>query len=127
MEHEGAVSKQGSRANKAAKVFAILQLLVCLSVTCEICQDSEAWMRFSRNWVVIAGAFVTFDVETLAIVGAGLVGYNLISLGALGLSLLALLRYKVQGATSTVAFAVGVLVLGSLLGLGAVDLFAWPV
>jgi hypothetical protein len=116
--------KRGARANTYSKVFIVVQLLVCFSLICGLSEDKQSWTRFSRNALIVPAALASFNIETLMVFIAGLIGFNFIVIGALILALLAWLRYKNEKARPTVALAVGVIIASSLLALASWDFFS---
>ena len=74
----------------------------------------------------MSAALALFDIKTLMVFIAGLIGFNFIAIGSLILALLAWLRYKNEEARLTVVFAVGVIVATSLLALASLEFFHWP-
>ena len=123
---EAKLLKRGARANTYSKVFIVVQLLVCFSLICSIFEDKQSWTRFSRNALIVPAALALFDIETLMVFIAGIIGFNFIAIGALTLAFLAWLRYKNEKARPTVALAFGVIIANSLLALASLDFFNWP-
>lgn len=121
---EAKTLKRGVRANTCSKVFIVVQLLVCFSLICSLSEDKQSWTRFSRNALIVPAALASFNIETLMVFTAGLIGFNFIAIGTLILALLAWLRYKNEKARPTVALAVGVIIATSLLALASCDFFS---
>ena len=118
---EAKLLKRGARANTYSKVFIVVQFLGCFSLICSLSEDKQSWARFSRNALIVPAALASFNIETLMVFTAGLIGFNFIAIGALILALLAWLRYKNEKARPTVALAVGVIIATSLLALASWD------
>lgn len=121
---EAKLLKRGARANTYSKVFIVVELLVCFSLICSLSEDKQSWTRFSRNALIVPAALASFNIETLMVFTAGLIGFNFIAIGALILALLAWLRYKNEKARPTAALAVGVIIATSLLALASWDFFS---
>ena len=121
---EAKLLKRGARANTYSKVFIVIQLLICFSLICSLFEDKQSWTRFSRNALIVPAALALFDIETLMVFIAGLIGFNFIAIGSLILAFLAWLRYKNEKARPTVALAVGVIIATSLLALASWDFFS---
>ena len=121
---EAKTLKRGVRANTYSKVFIVVQLMVCFSLICSLSQDENTWPRFSRNALIVPAALVLFDIETLIVFIAGLIGFNFIAIVSLILALLAWLSYKNEEARQTAAFAVCVIIASSLLALASCDFFS---
>lgn len=121
---EAKTLKRGVRANTFSKVFIVVQILVLVSLICGLFEDKQSWPRFSENALIVLNALVRFDVKTLGLIIASLIGFNFIAIGALILALLAWLRYKNEEARPTVTLAVGVIVATSLTALCSWGLFS---
>ena len=121
---EAKLLKRGVRANTYSKVFIVIQFLVCFSLICNLFEDEQSWPRFSENASIALTALVRFDVETLGLIIAYLIGFNFIANGALILAFLAWLRYKNEEARPTVVFATGVIVATSLIALASLNFFS---
>ena len=116
--------KRGVRANTFSKVFIVVQILVLVSLICGLFEDKQSWPRFSENALIVLTALARFDVKTLGIFIAYLIGGNFIAIGALILALLAWLRYKNEKAKPTVTLAVGLIVATSLTELASWGFFS---
>ncbi len=121
---ESKLLKRGIRANTCSKVFIIVQILALASLIFGLFEDKQAWARFSENALIVLTALVRFDVETLGLTIAYLIGGNFIAIGALILALLAWLRYKNEKARPTVVLAIGVIIATSLTELASWDFFS---
>lgn len=121
---EAKTLKRGVRANTFSKVFIVVQILVLVSLICGLFEDKQSWPRFSENALIVLTALALFDVKTLGLIIASLIGFNFIAVGALILALLAWLRYKNEEARPTVTLAVGVIVATSLTAPASWGLFS---
>jgi len=121
---EAKLLKRGARADTYSGVFIVVQLMVCFSLICSLSKDKQSWPRLSENALIVLNALVRFDVKTLGLIIASLIGWNFVAVGALILALLAWLRYKNEKARPTVTLAVIVIVASSLLALASWDLFS---
>ncbi len=118
---EAKLLKRGARANAFSKVFIIVQILVLFSFSCEYLTDGLDMFlsRLGQNMLIMLAALAKFNLEYFTLSVIYLIGMNFISIGALVLALIALLRYKNQEAKSTVAFAIILITATSLLVLGS--------
>lgn len=121
---EAKLLKRGVRANTISKVFIIVHILALVSLICRLFEDKQSWPRFNENVSIVLTALTRFDLETLGLIIAGLIGFNFIAIGALILAFLAWLRYKNEKARTTVALAIGVIVATSLTELASSDFFS---
>jgi len=121
---EAKTLKKGVRANTYSKVFIVLQLLICFSLICGLFEDRQSWPRFGENALIVLTALARFDVKTLTLFISYLIPLNFIAIGALILALLAWLRYKNEEASPTVALAIGVIVVTSLIELASWGFFS---